>query len=204
MKTTQTNIAVIDRRGELTPIARAAVIRIVVGLIAAGVGALAGLIGHAIWRHVDIPSADVCASVAAGVGFVAGVCFGNRNLEGRAAIIILGLLAGIVAGSVCGHLWGRIERDIVAYRIESLGRRPNNKGTGVSTIGYDDIGLRYGICWGAVAGIAAGCEWNRKTRLASASAVIPLCIVIAGIWEMNAEFRAHSAAQIEMSHPRDE
>ena len=104
-------------------------------------------------------------------------------------------------GALCGHLWGRIERAVVGHRIESMGRQPNNKGIGVSTIRYDDIGLRYGVCWGAITGTAAGCLWKLRSRTSRVLVVIAAGAVIVGVWEMNAAFRAQSADEIRESHP---
>lgn len=181
-------------------LSRAIALHLAVGVFAAAGGALVGLLVCAVWPGLELPSATICAAVGAGFGFVTGTCFGNRNVEGRPSIILMGFLAGTLVGSTVGHLWGRVERAVVAHQIESLGRYPNNKGGGVSARGYDDIGVRFGICWGAVAGFAAGCEWNRRRRFVRAAAIIPACIVVAGIWEMNAAFRAENSRQISMSH----
>ena len=175
--------------------------RIVMGAIAAGVGALIGLIGFDAYHFREASStATVWVAV---IGFALGAGFGNRSLAGRPAWIMSGVVTGIALGALVGHIWGRIELGVVLRQIEGAGRSPpETKGGGFRTHLYDDIGVRYGIGIGAIIGLAAGITLKRRLKTTLGFSAISAWVLVAIIKMMNAEFHAISIEEMRYSEPK--
>lgn len=141
------------------------------------------------------PSCIVWAAVGGTFGFVLGACMGRRQLTGRPAWLVSGLVAGMLLGGLIGWTWARAEYGFARAQLLEIGLAATfiDAAEGELAVrGYETIGLQYGICLGILAGTTAGWFWNGPPRLSVVANLFPVltsCFVALNVITMHTGFR---------------
>ena len=134
------------------------------------------------------PNPWLWTSVAAGCGFVIGVCMRSNRVDGTPARLIIGALVGVVFGGLVGRLaaegcYGRLEVEMRAIR--AAGGLDENSQIAIINpwdfkhgvrLSFESFAFLRGLAAGGAIGAITGAVWMRKWPVVIGGMVVSLLI----------------------------